>query len=307
MRRARLIVRLTGLALLAAGATFVAWVATGRPPDYGALARAHISPDSSPNHRFRVDQVTLETTTGRFLTCMLRTALNVEPAAREATLLIAGGQGTGRRAVLLLDTLFAGAALACDYPWAGLLRSRGAALVWRLPRLRGEMVATPALLAVAAEFLASRPDADTTRLVGLGASLGVPPVAAWAARDGRARAVALVYGGAELDRVLEATFADDVPPWVPVRLVAMLGGWALGPLEPARTAGGIAPRPLLIVAGADDDWIPRRSVLALAAAAGEPKRIAWLRTGHMRPSNEALLQSVADTVRLWMRDVLPAR
>ena len=302
----RRVVRALGGVLLASALAGAAWLATGRPPDYGSLARADAEPDTSPSLRFRVEQVALETTTGRSLSCMLRTPVVVGAAASEPTLLIAGGLATGRRAVLLLDTLYAGAALACDYPWAPLLRARGARLVWRLPRLRGEMVATPGMLEVAAEFLATRPEADTARLVGLGASLGVPPIAAWAARDPRARAVALVYGGADLGRVIEATFARDVPAWVPTRFLGWLAGVALRPVEPGRTVGGIAPRPLLLIAGADDAWIPRASVESLYAAAGEPKRVIWLGTGHMGPTNEILLQMLADSVGQWMREVRPA-
>ncbi len=307
MRRPRRRARALGLVLAAVVVLAAAlWLAGGRRVSYGALARVDTVPDSSPSGRYRVERVTLTTTSGRTIGCLLRVPAVPDDAAREATLLVAGGQGTGARAVLLLDSLFTGTAIACDYPWAPLLRARGVALVRQLPRLRGELVATPDLLAVVATFLAAHPEADTTRLVGLGASLGVPPVAAWAAADARVKAVALVYGGADLGRVLASTFARDVPAWVPLRLLGWLAGRALRPVEPGRTVGGIAPRPLLVIAGADDDWIPRASVEALDAAAGEPKRLIWFTTGHMRPGNERLLRMLADSVRTWMDDVLPA-
>jgi fermentation-respiration switch protein FrsA (DUF1100 family) len=106
--------------------------------------------------------------------------------------------------------------------------------------------------------------------------------------------------------VIEATFADDVPGWVPTPFLGWLAGRALRPVEPARTVGGIAPRPLLLINGADDAWIPRASVEALYAAAGEPKRLVWFTTGHMRPRNEELLRMLADSVRGWMGEILPA-
>lgn len=306
MRRPRRLPRALGLLLTAVLILAAAlWLAGGRRVPYGALARAESTPDSSPSWRFRIDRVKLTTTTGRTVGCLLRVPTAGDRDAREATLLVAGGQGTGARAVLLLDTLFTGTAIACDYPWAPLLRARGVRLAWLLPRLRAELVATPAMLGIVAGFLAAHAEADTARLVGLGASLGVPPVAAWAAGDPRAKAVALVYGGADLGRVIEAIFARDVPAWVPTRPLGWLAGRALRPVEPGLTVGGIAPRPLLIVAGADDAWIPRASTEALYAAAGEPKRLVWFTTGHMRPSNDVLLQMLADSVRGWLREALP--
>jgi fermentation-respiration switch protein FrsA (DUF1100 family) len=307
VRRPRRPLRTLGLLLLAVILiTLASWLAGGRRTVYGDLESAAVTPDSSPSGRYRLEHVILTTTAGRSIRCLLRTPTVADRARREATLLVAGGQGTGARAVLLLDSLFAGTAIACDYPWAPLLRARGATLVWQLPRLRAELVATPEFLGIVADFLASHPEADTARLVGLGASLGVPPVAAWAAGDGRVRAVAMVYGGADLGRVLEATFARDIPAWVPSRPLGWLAGRALRPVEPGRTVGGIAPRPLLLIAGADDAWIPRASTEALYAAAGAPKRLVWFTTGHMRPSNDVLLQMLADSVREWMGEVLSA-
>lgn len=305
MHRPRRHLRVLGLLLAFLVVVAALWLAGGGRVTYGTLARADVAPDSSPSARYRISRVALATTTGRSVRCLLRIPSEPDRARREATLLVAGGQGTGARAVLLLDSLFTGTAIACDYPWAPMLRARGAALAWRLPRLRAELVATPAMLEIVATFLTTHPEADTARLVGLGASLGVPPVAAWVAGDPRVRAAALVYGGADLGRVIEATFARDVPGWVPTRFLGWLAGRALRPVEPGRTVGAIAPRPLLIIAGADDAWIPRASTEALYAAAGQPKRLLWFTTGHMRPSNDVLLQMLADSVRTWMGEVLP--
>lgn len=294
----------------------VAWLATGRPVRYGPLASSDAAPDSSPSVTYLAERVTLTTERGRTLTCLLRSPSQapglsarapgkppVAPVAAPA-LLVAGGRRTGRRAVLYLDTSYAGVALSCDYPWAELARLRGVRFVLRLPRLRAEILATPEALAAAATYLAQRAGADAP-LVALGASLGVPPVAAWAARDSRPRAVALLYGGGELWRVFAANLEEDVPsPWLrPV--VARALGAALGPIEPVRTVGAIAPRPLLVIASADDTWIPLESVEALLRAAGEPKRLIWFRGVHMRTGDDALLRALADSTLGWLAEVLP--
>lgn len=281
------------------------WLVQGRAVDYGRVAGVVMAPDSAAGALFRIQHVAISTTAGRSLACRLRTPVALEPGRRVPAVLLAGGRRTGSNAVRHLDVAFTTVALACDYPWAALARLRGAAFVRRLPKIRAEIVATPQVLSLAATVLADQPEADTTRLLALGASLGVPPVAAWAGADPRVRAVALLYGGARLDRVLEANLEEDVPWRVARRPVAWALGRALRPLEPGRTVGLIAPRPLLIVAGADDGWIPRGSVEALYTAAGEPKRLVWLRGEHVRTTNEALLGALSDTVRAWLTEVLP--
>lgn len=294
----------------------VGWLATGRPVRYGPLASSDAAPDSSPSVTYLAERVTLTTERGRTLTCLLRSpsqapglsarASGKSPVALVAppALLVAGGRRTGRRAVLYLDTSYTGVALSCDYPWAELARLRGMRFVLRLPQLRAEILATPEALAAAATYLAQRAGADAP-LVALGASLGVPPVAAWAARDPRPRAVALLYGGGQLWRVFAANLEEDVPsPWLrPV--VARALGAALGPIEPVRTVGAIAPRPLLVIASADDTWIPLESVEALLRAAGEPKRLIWFRGVHMRTGDDALLKALADSTLGWLAEVLP--
>ena len=319
-RTRRVLLGILGVVMVAIGG----WLLTGRPVRYGPLASAESRPDSWPSAAYRVEQVTLLTERERRLDCLLRTPSTAgaprppaEPAAGATriagaagvappALLVAGGRRTGRRAVLYLDTSYTGVALSCDYPWAELARLRGVRFVLRLPQLRAEILATPEALAAAATYLVQRAGADAP-LVALGASLGVPPVAAWAARDSRPRAVALLYGGGQLWRVVAANLEEDVPsPWLRLVVARALGA-ALRPIEPVRTVGAIAPRPLLVIASADDTWIPLESVEALVAAAGEPKRLIWFRGVHMRTGDDALLRALADSTLTWLSAVLPAR
>jgi dienelactone hydrolase len=195
--------------------------------------------------------------------------------------------------------------MSCDYPWAELVRKRGAEFAYLLPRTRAEILATPELLSLAADYLLSRADVDSSRFAAVGASLGVPPVAAWAARDTRARAVALLYGGADLGAILEANLGEDIR-WPALRApVAGVLGFLLRPLEPAATVGGIAPRPLLVAGADSDQWIPRRSVELMFAAAREPKQLVWFGGEHLRTTNEALIAALGDTTAAWLSRVLP--
>jgi fermentation-respiration switch protein FrsA (DUF1100 family) len=297
-------------AIAALGLPVLIWVGTGRPVRYGAVVLAGGEPDSSPSAAYRVERVTLRTDRERTLTCLLRLPnVVVTPGARPTAthaaapaLLVAGGRRTGRRAVLYLDTTFTGVALSCDYPWAELARLRGWRLIARLPRLRAEIVATPEAMVLAATYLQRR--AGDRPLVALGASLGVPPVAAWAARDARPRAVALLYGGGELWRLFAANLEDDVKPAWLRPIVARTLGALLSPIEPVRTVGAIAPRPLLVIASDEDPWIPRESVEALYAAARDPKRLIWLTGVHMRTGDQALLKALADSTLAWVAEVV---
>jgi hypothetical protein len=295
--------RILLLAFLVVALAGLAWLATGCPVHYGALAGAAEMPDSSPSSRYTATRVTIATTTGRRLTCLLRSPVRMT-SARALTLLVAGGQVTGRRAVLKVDSTVAALALACDYPWRELADRRGLAFLLAVPKLRAEIVATPQVLGIAATYLLARPEADTAQFAAVGASLGVPPVAAWAGTDPRPRAVALLYGGGELWRLFEANLGGDVRSPRLRTIVAHLLGFLLRPIEPTRTVGGLAPRPLLVVGAEADRRIPRRGIEALFAAAGEPKRLVWFGGQHMDVDDAAILRSLADTTIAWLGEVL---
>lgn len=300
MKTRRVFLGIAGAAVVASGS----WLVTGRPVRYGTLASVETSADSTPSPGPAIERVTLTTSRGRTLTCLLRGPAAPPSPSGAPALLVAGGRRTGRNAVRYLDSAYAGMALSCDYPWAELVRLRGARFLLRLPRLRAEIVATPQALSVAATYLVRRAG-EGAPLAAVGASLGVPPVAAWAAADTRPRAAALLYGGGELWRLLAANLSEDVRSAWLRPIVARLLGAALRPIEPVRTVGRIAPRPLLVIASADDAWIPRRSVEALFGAAGEPKRLIWFRGVHLRTADAALLEALADSALAWLADALP--
>jgi fermentation-respiration switch protein FrsA (DUF1100 family) len=282
----------------------LAWLAPAREQRLGTLAGARTSPDSSPHPTYVVESVRLATSAGRELSCLLRRPA-AATEARLPAMLVAGGVRTGRRAVLAIDTAFTAIALACDYTWRDPARLAWPAFMLRLPRSRGEVVSTPQALALAATWLLGRADVDSTRFAVLGASLGLPPVAAWAARDARPRAVALLYGGGDLGAILEHNMQDRVRwAWLRRPLGALLG-WVLRPLEPLRTVPRIAPRPLLLVASAADDRIPAAAVRLLFEAAGEPKRLVWLRGGHVLPREAELLRTLTDSILGWAEATLP--
>ena len=271
---------------------------------YGELAGAEVSPEPSPDGRYSLDRVALESRSGRHVDCYLRRPAGGIAPGRAAVLLL-GGIGTGRRAATLVDPRYGGAILSCDYPWADPSRGSLWRALPRVPAIRGQVVGTPGALALAASYLLSVPGVDTGRLVAIGASLAVPFVAAWAADDRRVTAVALVYGGANLGALFEANLRRRVPSGWLRRGLASGAAALLSPLEPARTVGRISPRPLLLVGSRDDERIPRVSVEALVRSAREPKTLVWFDSRHMVPRDTALMRLVTDSTVAWLERTLP--
>jgi hypothetical protein len=64
---------------------------------------------------------------------------------------------------------------------------------------------------------------------------------------------------------------------------------------PERFIGRIAPRQVVMVNGLDDPQMPEVAVRHLYDAAREPKAMIWLRTGHLMPTDSALIRTLIDT------------
>jgi fermentation-respiration switch protein FrsA (DUF1100 family) len=288
------------MAVLAGGCGVVAawWLWSGLPARYGELARVAVTEDAAPDTAYRLARVALTTTTGRKVVCALRVPAP-GPRPRLGVVLL-GGIGTGRRAATLVARDFGGLVLSCDYPWRDPSALSVPRFLLALPAIRRDVLGTPGALRIAASYLLSRRDMDGARLAGVGASLGVPVVSAWASRDDRVSAVALVMGGAGLTELFAANLGGRIRSATLRRPVAALLAWLLRPLEPGRTVGRIAPRPVLIVGALDDQRIPRRSTARLYAAAREPKGMQWFGGRHLLPGDTALLQAVTDSTFAWL-------
>lgn len=293
----------SGLTLLAVA--ILGWLWTGRTPGRGDLAGVTVVPHGTPSVEWLFEDVALTVERQAPLRCRLRRPAVTEPGERLPAVLVAGGLRTGRDAATVIGNGFRGISFACDYPWSDPGRGSTAAFLLRLPRTRAAIVATPDAHAIAAAYLISRPDVDSTRLAAAGVSLGVPTIAAWAAADERPRAVALLYGGGRLDLLLERSLVRHVK-WGAVRAATgRLFAWLLAPLDPARNVAAIAPRPVLIVTAVEDQRIPPESFAELVAAAAAPKTIVRMPGRHVGGDDAALLAALTDTVTVWLNRTLP--
>lgn len=183
--------------------------------------------------------------------------------------------------------------LSLDYPDALPLEIHLSDALFHGQQLREAAEQVPSLFSLGASYLAGRADVDRDRIAIAATSFAVPFAVIAAAADQRFRNVVLVYGAGDLDRVLAANLTLE--PRALRQAAAWLAMRPFRDLEPERYAALIAPRPLVMVNGIDDPQMPQAAVLALYAAAREPKSLVWLRTGHLMPSDSALIRALVDT------------
>jgi fermentation-respiration switch protein FrsA (DUF1100 family) len=160
-------------------------------------------------------------------------------------------------------------------------------------RIRKAARLIPASFSLAGEWLSSRGDVDAARVGLVATSFAVPFATIAAAMDARFRDVGLIYGAGDFASVMAANI-DLRPRWLR-RPAAWLATRAFREFEPERHVARIAPRPLLMINGIDDPQMPRSAVESLYDAAGDPKTLIWLRTGHLLPTDSVLIRALVDT------------
>ena len=151
----------------------------------------------------------------------------------------------------------------------------------------------------AVDYLHSCPQVDPSRIYLMGFSGGAAASAYVAAHDARVARLVLCACPAEFRRIVVEKRADfsiehfrqiglirdkDFPP--------SLDDWtnSFREVTPIKWIGRIAPRPLLMIQGKDDDLIDEEQAWRLYEKAGEPKEIAIVAgAGHkLRLSDQAM-------------------
>jgi len=145
---------------------------------------------------------------------------------------------------------------------------------------RYDLRTIPRDIAAAVGYLQAgqHPSVDPGRLAVIGHSLGGWAAIVTAATDQRLRAVAvcgaaadlasLELSPAEIERELTRFLAAEPGPFARQR------DDVASRLRPLDLVGSISPRPLLIVHGSDDEWIPVAQARRLHARARQPCRYA---------------------------------
>jgi fermentation-respiration switch protein FrsA (DUF1100 family) len=133
----------------------------------------------------------------------------------------------------------------------------------------------------AVDYLLSRSDVDPQRIGILGGSLGAATALRAAARSTRLKAVVAESAFTSLEDEVASSFTvfSGLPAFPFAPLTVAFAQWQTGlrisEVRPIDDIPSIAPRPVFIIHGTDDDLIPAEQGLRLYEAAGEPKEL-WM-------------------------------
>ncbi len=236
------------------------------------------------------ESVQLNSTSG--LRVSFRVIRNAAADAPLPVLMILGGHRTGSDAVELFGDVGQRAIVGVDYPYDGPDKVRGAWNIARtIPLARRAFLDTTPAVSLVLDWLAEQAWADKSRIVVVGASLGVPFAASAAARDARISGMMLVHGAADNRLWLEAQVARRIDTKVLHYPLSTVLHWlAYGPvLDTSKHVANIAPRPVLIVGARNDERTPAGQTELLFEAAHEPKRLRFTEGQHIEPGRKDII------------------
>ncbi|MCW5945733.1 MAG: alpha/beta fold hydrolase [Fimbriimonadales bacterium] len=132
------------------------------------------------------------------------------------------------------------------------------------------------------DFLETRTDVDSNRIVLLGASMGGMMGSLLAGTDERVDAAALLIAGGDWKALFRESEHDSIrvlDGQDPAAVEALVDRH-MKDIDPVEWVGRISPRPVLFVNGTKDTIIPKASAEALINAAKEPKEVIWDPVAH---------------------------
>ena len=274
----------------------------------GTLARVDVA--ESEDEGVVQQIVQLESSTGlRVDMRLVRPA--VDAGETLPVIIVMGGEGTGKDAVDLVGAPQGIAYLALDYPYEG---DQELDAFWEsltaIPGIQQAFLDSPPAMSLALDWAAQQEWFDAGNVELVGASLGVPFTAVAGALDDRFTRVWLLHGGAQNlpwvmhvgRRYVENEFLRSL-----VARGALLLVYG-NSFEALDWIPEIAPRPLIIVAARDDDFVPpeAQQPFVEAAASSEYIEIVWTEGRHIRPTRREELQQLLDIV-LGRIDIAEAR
>lgn len=229
----------------------------------------------------------------------LRVIRDASPRAPLPVLVLLGGHRTGSSAVELFGEVGQRAVVALDYPYSGPQSVQGLVeAAQAIPLIRKAFLDTPPAVSLTLDWLHDQPWVDRSRIVMVGASLGVPFAATAAARDDRLAGLLLVHGAADNRLWLQQNIATRVGAEFLQPAVATLLHWlAYGPVFTTKEhVAALAPRPVLIVGAREDERTPSCQTEALFDAAREPKMLRWTEGPHLDPGRSDIIEDVLEIV-----------
>ena len=242
--------------------------------------------------------VNLESDGGLSVACGLLAPVRSPGATRERypAIIVLGGKTTGKDAINYAFDIRNVVVVAPDYPYTPRPSYSFLEFLIDVPEMRTAALDMVPSVMLVMDYLARRPDVDTSRIVLLGYSFGAPVVPAVIAQDRRPAVAAMAYGAGDLTSLIRHNVARYRGP-LESELAGRLAGLLLRPLEPLRYVDRISPTPLIMINGTQDEQIPRGNVDLLYWTARQPKKLIWLESRHVNPRNVELTIRIIRTLK----------
>lgn len=214
-----------------------------------------------------------------------------------AVILVAGTE-TGRKVIDMLPPQKNMMVIALDYPQSVKLDFSNhlatARSVWAAREAAMHMVSCVLL---AGDFVAQQPMVNKDRVVLAGIGEGAFICAAAAAADDQNQFshVVMVQAGANIGHLIQMNAKRLKLPIAPAT-AGWIGEWLFKPLEPGRYIERIAPRPLTMLNGKSDAWMPADAAQKLFDRAHEPKKMIWLKGEHASPDDKKFIADLANRI-----------
>jgi fermentation-respiration switch protein FrsA (DUF1100 family) len=215
--------------------------------------------------------------------------------------LILGGQETGKDAIDLVGPADGIAFAAIDYPYDGSQDLDG---FWKsvaaIPDVQRAFLDSPPAVSLALTWLLEQDWVDPDRAELAGVSLGVPFATAAGALDERFERVWMLHGGGDnvswVSHNARRHIDNEVLRHLTARTVLFIVHGRS--FKTQRWIAKIAPRPLIIVAARNDDYVPPEAQEPLISAArSDHVELIWTEGRHIGPNRGDELQQLLIIVR----------
>jgi dienelactone hydrolase len=258
----------------------------------GNLAASSLEPAGQSGKEERY-WLTLQGDAGLTVQCGL--LVPRDKGIRFPAFILLGGKATGKYAIDYALGAKDVIIVAPDYSYEPRESYAVLDVLTDLPRIHQVLFDMVPSVELVMDYLRTREDVDTGRVVMLGYSFGAPYVPILASRDHRFAAAAMVYGGGDLRSMIHHNVRRYEGPLFST-FVGFLSGLLLRPMEPLHYVKNISPTPLIMINGEQDEQVPRENTEMLFAAAREPKRIIWLPSHHVNPRDTTLTRTIIRTL-----------